>query len=78
MSEWKPISTAPEDGTFVLLYAPIGICHGAFMEAVSDETSEEFPRGKPLGKRWFMGLTYHDAKAYNPTHWMPLPPPPQE
>jgi hypothetical protein len=61
MSQWQPIETASKDGTRVLVYNP------------SD--------------RWVV-TAWHDEKGWtacdsmggrriNPTHWMPLPAPPE-
>jgi hypothetical protein len=63
---WQPIETAPKDGTTVLLFDP---------------ANEEIERGVDVG--FFHGgvfewLWSRDACNGNPTHWMPLPAPPQE
>lgn len=71
MSEWKPIETAPKDGTFVLLYSPDAkepsIFVGYFISHVD-------------GDEWFS--EWHDAwvddgakviSDVTLTHWMPLP-----
>lgn len=57
---WQPIETAPKDGTRVLLV----INHGEWGDAVWTGL-------------WADGwmVSYGKAQA-NPTHWMPLPPPP--
>ena len=65
--EWKPIETAPkEEGVVVLVYEP-GLPHfDIFMaEWVHDI----------VGKRWQQWNT-EDPAWLHPTHWMPLPPPP--
>jgi hypothetical protein len=60
MSEWKPIETAPETGTF-LVYMPegepciqVGVWH---------------PNIKSIGNHFLLDM-------WKPTHWMPLPKPP--
>ena len=72
MSEWKPIKTAPKDGSQFLAYSEqtgdIGIC------------SRHDPGGEARNPRhhyeaWLVDYDHPDAK---PTHWMPLPPPPPE
>lgn len=58
---WRPIETAPKDGTEIILYEdfePI-ICKG-FWSTDGDEWRHN------RGGLWKM-----------PTHWMPLPEPPQ-
>jgi hypothetical protein len=61
MSEWKPIETAPKDGSDVLIWCytgEIGVAHfdSATFAWWSDLSTRECP---------------------DPTHWMPLPPPPE-
>lgn len=68
MREWRDISTAPKDGTMLLLYGkqdtsgPIQVgffsSNGPFSELAGTEGE------------WFVDL---DG---DPTHWMPLPAPP--
>lgn len=73
MSEWKQIETAPKDGTSILLYSSKEpITEGWF------ETSLEW--GRPCNS-WTNGWETSNGcdVGYNrlyPTHWMPLPPPP--
>lgn len=61
---WRPIETAPKDGTNILLAHP---------SAVFDGYWDELSRG------WVDDVTdlYEDKITYEPTHWMPLPPPPE-
>lgn len=70
---WRPIETAPKDGTVVLLLCKYewasdvhrnGICVGFFGPA----------------NRWDMAITgnYLQSLEIDPTHWMPLPTPPEE
>lgn len=62
MSEWKPIETAPRD------YRKILVCR-------------RFPGDAQIGidrwcteaNAWWMSTPYNQ-----PTHWMPLPAPPEE
>ena len=57
---WRPISTAPRDGTEVLADTS-GL--GLVVVYWDDDESQ-----------WGTGLGYLERGA--PTHWMPLPPPP--
>lgn len=66
MSEWRPIKTAPKDGTFLLLASMAdddsgiyGIRQGHFEKA-------------PFDRRWYD----IDGEEIEPQFWMPLPPPP--
>lgn len=72
MSEWQPITTAPKDGTAVLLYRQCGIWrvrgYGRWEDGpgqISGWISYGFY--EPPGN---LGLAA-------PTHWMPLPDPPK-
>ncbi len=64
---WKPIETAPKDGTAFLLYlkgldpAPSLVIEGMHLPGV--------------GWLW-PGKNLPDSR-YTPTHWMPLPEPPK-
>jgi hypothetical protein len=64
MSEWQPIESAPKDGTKVDVW-----CEG--------KVPLRIPNAYFYEERWlhsFNGMRiWHD-----PTHWMPLPPPPSE
>jgi len=84
MSEWKPIETAPKDGTRVLV-------HGFW-----DDRAAKHCRGEPYmtigawssfmsggtGHHWMyegcLGDVDADHICVTFTHWMPLPPPPRE
>lgn len=61
--EWQPIETAPKDGTPVLLYATPRMEVGYWNVAVTD-----------------VGITGWYPSMYwrRPTHWMPLPEPPED
>lgn len=63
MNEWQPIASAPRDGTRVLI---------ADMDAWM-----AVARFWPGNMRWIedaaSGMTLND-----PSHWMPLPPPPSD
>ena len=62
VSEWQPISTAPDDGTRVLLVNPLGWVG-----------SGEFKDGFQGPGFYFEGNTLKS----HPTHWQYLPPPPE-
>jgi len=77
MPEWKPIDTAPLDGTIILLGGGIW----------GDDLLDDAPR--VMAARWYKSREHEfwnvcAAEAgfsifpySNPTHWMPLPEPPQ-
>lgn len=59
---WKPIETAPKDGTRVL-----GLCDNYYRPC-----AEEIYWQRPG-----VWLRESEKNVVNPTHWMPLPPPPK-
>ena len=73
--EWQPIETAPKDGTYVLLGGGKYFCeeHACYINgsAVAAFTTDSaWLIAAPAGG--FVWVTYKE-----PTHWMPLPPPPK-
>lgn len=64
--EWKPINTAPKDGTQFLFNAPQMQCGCSIGEFIEGFLCSSFD-GRKLGD-WVTA----------PTHWMPLPEPPQD
>lgn len=75
MMEWQPIDTAPKDGRTVICYWPS-----------KDADNDVGLVGEPIVgvARWIKpGHQFREHWAfegkwtpYDPTHWMPLPPPP--
>jgi len=64
MSEWKLISTAPKDGTWVFLYVP---GHGP--ARARWDKNFAYHRNSTVGA-W---LGHHQAKVITAgTHWMPV------
>jgi hypothetical protein len=67
---WRPIETAPKDGSAVLVYFPdIGVCEVLWSTQVFEDgfwsVSDNKFEDRPL-RGW----------STEPTHWMPLPDPP--
>lgn len=80
MSEWQAIETAPRDGVLVLLWQEdqgFGVGYYSeyteeWWEAVDDETQK-------LQQETEVHLTsFSEGLLYSPTHWMPLPEPPED
>lgn len=73
MTDWQPISTAPKDGTTVMLTGSYWVVAGWFSH--SDFLGPDAKLGA-----WVDGDPRHDGRAlkgdHAPTHWMPLPEPP--
>lgn len=69
MSGWQPIETAPTDGTVILAVTVEAACPHARLSWFENGAgarlwkADKFAGSGPT--RWW------------PTHWMPLPPPPQ-
>ena len=69
--DWQPIATAPKDGTWLLLFSPLGV-----------NSLDSDPPLYITTASWWDGVWYHhysDGVGHfinGPTHWMPLPPPP--
>lgn len=87
MSQWQPIETAPikfkESGPPMLLYCP-----GVTSWNRYDDASPILV-GAWDGHTWYSDIgdvdqgyestgAYFDREPLRPTHWMPLPPPPQQ
>lgn len=70
MSEWQSISTAPKDGTTVILWAP-GVSRpmlGHFM----DEERRQFGKVVSVMQKWVWNAAI-PVTLPEPTHWMPVP-----
>ena len=64
--EWQPIETAPKDGTVVLLAGCRKPVAAAWLEDEIDWWHVDDNKRGPFALR-----------GPGPTHWMPMPPPPQ-
>lgn len=74
--KWRPIETAPIDGTFILVYPPLYTKKTCSIARYDDDKYCKKPR--PFWRRDddFGRVTCSREKP--PTHWMPLPEPPKE
>lgn len=74
MIQWRPIETAPKDGTTILVYLENEI------PKIKSVFFDEDNRGRgnwvynAVGHRGV--YIKHDTILYNPTHWAPVPDPP--
>lgn len=68
-NEWQPIETAPKDGTTILTWQK------GFKPATSRWVEKTTPKHGYKSSGWYD--SGFDAKAF-PTHWKPIPTPPQE
>jgi len=79
--EWQPIDTAPKDGTGVLLAPHMATASWDFGAEgwiilnipLNEDRTLSFSGDKP--ELWFELMA--DVYGVQPTHWMPLPEPPQ-
>lgn len=79
MTDWQPISTAPKDGSVILLLSPDGFVGIGYLEK-SRYGSGLSGSAAWGGKREFDRQTSIWLGGHNPsnaTHWMPLPPKPE-
>ena len=77
MSDWRPISTAPKDGTYILLW-PVGravIRHGYAPTSAVGMARWHQP-GNPERPGYWSAAGHGECNR--PSHWMPLPAPPEE
>lgn len=70
--KWQPIETAPKGGDVLMLY-----CGGAIIIGYY-ETALEWGKGSDPVNSWVDYDFEPGDKRLNPTHWMPLPEPPEE
>lgn len=81
MTEWQDISSAPKDGTWILLSGgtiDYGWGGDTISPAVVAQCTEEL-NGRIAPAHW--QFAWYDGGYYgeykNPTHWQPLPPLPE-
>lgn len=76
-THWQPIETAPKDGTEVLL----GGVSTPFANGVNPAWVDigSFEERGYCGSCWYSSATDRDGDRLDcdPTHWMPLPEPPE-
>lgn len=81
--EWQPISTAPKDGTTVILAGDGRVTCGEWCKP-SETPRIKYVNGfapEPEWDEWDPFWSSHDGgftEEHPPSHWMPLPPPPKE
>jgi hypothetical protein len=89
VSEWRPIETAPKDGTAILIFEPSGACgllsnwhmppDGPRSYRLNDPRLHRFDDYRFAIGYWRPrgGWGNRNSAEVNPTHWMPLPSPPE-
>ena len=67
--DWQPIETAPKDESLILVYGPCEVDGESYPAQVGIALYHK------IRDRW---IDENNGYAiYHPTHWRPLPPPPQ-
>jgi hypothetical protein len=82
--QWRPIETAPKDGTFVLIAVPEGelesgpVTIGQYLRFEERDEDGKFKPGHFYPATGWCGMDGdgHPSDC-EPTHWMPLPEGPQ-
>lgn len=72
MSEWRDISSAPKDGTDIMLW-----CHFSLKPSIAICRYHESGRAGAHGRFVWLDQGGSTIAERIPTHWMPLPEPPQ-
>lgn len=80
---WRDINTAPKDGTWVLCLAkratvPVIASHQFSTGGIGrwiDKDASDFSGHDDPSEAW---IEYWNSNSYTPTHWMPLPPRPDD
>lgn len=79
MSEWRPIETAPKDGTWVLIFTADEVLDDAKGRQICVAQWSDYLNGGKTTPRWM--FAWFDGgylgPCGEPTHWQPLPTPPQ-
>lgn len=69
--EWQPISTAPRDGTHILIaFGQDGVSSAMYTRNLDDAHPWKFMDRQQDGVPIFNGAR---DDQYGPSHWMPLP-----
>ena len=74
--KWQPIETAPKDGTSILVYPPTWKTKRAAIAKWNPNRYAKNPKGYWERDDDMQRVTI--SRGATPTHWMPLPEPPEE
>ncbi|WP_442935585.1 DUF551 domain-containing protein [Nitratireductor sp. CH_MIT9313-5] len=74
--KWQPIETAPQDGSVILVYrSDAGVFAAHYVEEDAHLSTALNP---PEGNCYWFSTSGEDLTGDMPTHWMPLPSPPED
>ena len=80
--QWQPIDTAPKDGSGILLSNGVTVAQGEWLHQEPFIREQRDLDGRYIDQDEFDGfdgwIDWAGGMIPSPTHWMPLPPPPQE
>ena len=77
MSEWQPIETAPKDGAPILIWQPENAQFDQINDCKFDDPRYAIGYWRVWAKsEWAAAWGNRNQAHVNPTHWMPLPEPP--
>ena len=77
---WMPIETAPRDGRFLLLHVPEGLESGTVTVGAYYRCEDRAENGRFKKGNWdgWLGMDADVQSSWcDPTHWQPLPQPPE-
>jgi uncharacterized protein DUF551 len=77
---WQPIDSAPKDGRFVLLHVPTGLESGTVTVGAYWKEDQRAENGRFKKGHWdgWLGMDADIVSSWcEPTHWSPLPEPPE-
>lgn len=78
MSNWQPIETAPKDGTRMVLFCERVVSRIHTGHWFSHEKQTDGVTSWRYSGWWLDGFQHpFNQPPFEPTHWMPLPDPPQ-
>jgi hypothetical protein len=78
--DWQPIETAPQNGKLILVFSRDGRAENALFMTMAfwvprNETVIGVYSNEPISGAW--ASPWGDEIGFTPTHWMPLPEPPE-
>jgi hypothetical protein len=76
MSQWQPIESAPKDGTWFLAWSGT-IFQGGLVTKAKWDADLTAKKPRPMWTYAESWIGRHHMKLHQPTHWMPLPAPPE-